>query len=372
MTPRTLPPRPLLLAALALALPAAAHAQTGPTPAAVANAYSFNGAQITGTANATADTLYPQYTFNDGTNPTGTWHYEPNTGWSGGFWVGQMWQQYRQTGNPTWAALARRWQNAATPGDTTHLQSRSLDTTTHDVGFVLFNSFGNALRYGTDTDKALARQVLVQGAASLDTRFRPSIGQTESALPAPVVRRPSLLHAAQFEMGMGTNASDPHTGQYRVIIDNMMNMELLLWGAELTTDPQQKQDWYDHAISHAQKTILSHFGPETDARWPRPDDGSTYQRVFFNPDGTVNTKDTSQGYSTTSCWSRGQAWAFVRLHHVRPLRPPPGGTPPTPICLSHRRKRPPIIISPTCPPTASRPGISMPPPPTSAIRPRRR
>lgn len=41
------------------------------------------------------------------------------------------------------------------------------------------------------------------------------------------------------------------------------------------------------------------------------DDGSTYHMVEFDQDsGQAIKKTTLQGYTTESCWSRGQAWAI--------------------------------------------------------------
>jgi unsaturated chondroitin disaccharide hydrolase len=47
------------------------------------------------------------------------------------------------------------------------------------------------------------------------------------------------------------------------------------------------------------------------------DDGSSYQVVWFDPDtGEVERKDTLQGYSPASCWSRGQAWGIYGFAQV--------------------------------------------------------
>jgi hypothetical protein len=54
------------------------------------------------------------------------------------------------------------------------------------------------------------------------------------------------------------------------------------------------------AVSHALQTMNNNVRP----------DGSTYQGVEYNSDGTVYSKFTSDGYSANSTWSRGQAWGL--------------------------------------------------------------
>ncbi|KAG8885868.1 hypothetical protein FRB97_009030 [Tulasnella sp. 331] len=57
----------------------------------------------------------------------------------------------------------------------------------------------------------------------------------------------------------------------------------------------------DMAISHADKTIQNHVRA----------DGSTFHVVVYNStDGAVIAQETHQGYSNTSTWTRGQAWAM--------------------------------------------------------------
>jgi Glycosyl Hydrolase Family 88 len=81
-----------------------------------------------------------------------------------------------------------------------------------------------------------------------------------------------------------------------VVIDNMMNLELLFLGAQHGGN----QTWYNMAVSHALKTIENNVRP----------DGSTFQVVQYNSDGTVYDKLSTQGAGTDTTWSRGQAWAI--------------------------------------------------------------
>ena len=86
-------------------------------------------------------------------------------------WVlpGSLWQMYEITGDPIWMTRAIDWQNG--------LEGRKNDTSTHDVGFVVFSSFGNGFRLtGTDA----YRQVVLTAAGSLATRYNAKVGCVRS------------------------------------------------------------------------------------------------------------------------------------------------------------------------------------------------
>jgi hypothetical protein len=76
-----------------------------------------------------------------------------------------------------------------------------------------------------------------------------------------------------------------------------MNLELLLWAAKQSGDSTFKKI----VLSHADKTIKNHFRP----------DYSAYHVVSYDTiTGRPCLKQTHQGYSDESAWSRGQAWGF--------------------------------------------------------------
>lgn len=82
-----------------------------------------------------------------------------------------------------------------------------------------------------------------------------------------------------------------------MIIDNMMNLELLFWASK----HGGRRAWYDMAVSHALHAARDHVRP----------DGSTYHLVVYDPaSGAVRSRGTVQGYSASSTWARGQAWAL--------------------------------------------------------------
>ena len=77
----------------------------------------------------------------------------------------------------------------------------------------------------------------------------------------------------------------------------MMNLELLYKATLFTGD----STYAKIATSHADKTLQNHFRP----------DWSCYHVVDYDPQtGEVLGKCTAQGYSDSSAWARGQAWAL--------------------------------------------------------------
>ena len=143
-------------------------------------------------------------------------------------------------------------------------------TNDHDVGFQLNCSYGNGFRLTGNEDY---KKVLYQGAQSLATRFSSVTGVTRSW---DFLRR---------------------GWKYPVIIDNMMNLELLMFASK-TFD----NDTLEYiARTHANTTLKNHFRK----------DYSSYHLVDYDPeDGHVRSRQTVQGYANESSWGRGQAWAL--------------------------------------------------------------
>jgi unsaturated chondroitin disaccharide hydrolase len=209
------------------------------------------------TSRALPETSYPNYT-----DASGAWVTARPRDWTSGFFPGSLWLQYQQTGDPSWRAEAERWQAG--------VEDQKNNTAHHDVGFQIFNSFGNAYRL---TGDEAYRQVVLTAAGSLATRYNPTVGAILSW-------------------------NSPHP-DYRVIVDNMMNLELLFWAAKHGGDPS----WHDIAVSHALKTRQHHVRL----------DGGTYHVVTFNAEtGDVTRHTTHQGYHDESTWAvarRGRSTA---------------------------------------------------------------
>lgn len=186
--------------------------------------------------------------------------YVDDTDWTSGFYPGSLWLCHELTGNQKVADKAREY--------TDRLKDIQYYTGNHDLGFMIYCSYGNAFRLKPQSDD---RQIIVNTAESLITRYNSAVGAIRS-----------------WDFGEWS---------YPVIIDNMMNLELLFWASEQTYNPKYRSI----AISHADKTLKNHFR----------NDMTSYHVVSYHPsDGTVESKGTFQGYSDSSAWSRGQAWAL--------------------------------------------------------------
>lgn len=182
--------------------------------------------------------------------------------WCSGFFPGTLWYLYENSRHDEVLEYARMY--------TARVEREKFTTDNHDVGFMLYCSFGNGLRL---TGDSTYREVLLTGARSLATRFRPEVG---------VIR--SWDHSRE-------------KWQYPVIIDNMMNLELLMWAAANSGDTTLRRI----ACSHADKTMEHHF---------RPDYSSWHVVSYDTLSGRPHVKQTHQGYSDGSAWSRGQAWGL--------------------------------------------------------------
>ena len=136
-----------------------------PLDSLIANALSFAATQLA----RTADQRNPADGWPRITAADGRWELRSATQWTSGFFPGALWYMYDLTRDNVWSARAARW--------TAGLEPMSRVTTTHDLGFVLFDSFGQGLRLTAD---ASYRDVLLRGASSLATRFNPTVGAIKS------------------------------------------------------------------------------------------------------------------------------------------------------------------------------------------------
>lgn len=180
--------------------------------------------------------------------------------WCSGFYPGTLLYLYEATGEKALLNEATRM--------LTLLEPEQYNTETHDIGFLMYCSFGNANRLAPN-DRY--RQILINSAKSLATRFNPKVGCIKSH---------------------NRGASD-----FVVIIDNMMNLELLFNATKLTGD----STFYRIAVAHANTTLKNHFRK----------DFSSYHGINYNPEtGAIRYFQGGQGNSEQSAWARGQAWAL--------------------------------------------------------------
>ncbi|MFF2482723.1 glycoside hydrolase family 88 protein [Paenibacillus sp. NPDC058071] len=184
--------------------------------------------------------------------------------WTSGFWPGLLWILHDVTGKEIYRSAAWDWdfklEQAFARKNNFH----------HDVGFQFLPTA--VMKYKLTGDEEARRRALfaanfLSGRFNMQGRFLRAWNQDKTGW---------------------------------AIIDSMMNLPLLLWAAEETSDPRFRQI----ACAHAD-TVLRHFIRE---------DGSVYHIVAFDPDtGEVDEYLGGQGYAPQSSWSRGQVWALYGM-----------------------------------------------------------
>ncbi len=180
--------------------------------------------------------------------------------WCSGFYPGTLLYLYQQTRDTALYNAAEKSMH--------YLQKEQHNTSTHDLGFMMYCSFGNTNKIRSSQENI---DILMNSARSLATRFNEQVGCIKSW--------------------------DHTNWKFPVIIDNMMNLELLFWATHQSGD----SSFYKIAVSHANTTMKNHFRP----------DYSSYHMVNYDPQtGVVIAKKTVQGYADSSAWARGQAWGL--------------------------------------------------------------
>lgn len=188
--------------------------------------------------------------------------YVPSEDWCSGFFPGSLWMLGELSADEKLHQVALKY--------TLLLSKEQWNNRTHDMGFKIMCSYGNALKY---TKNKEYEKIIIQSAKTLATRFNETVGAIRS----------------------WDHNND--IWSFPVIIDNMMNLELLFKATELTGD----SSFYNIAVTHANTTKEQHFRA----------DNSSFHVVDFNPQtGEVNEKVTHQGDSDQSAWARGQAWGL--------------------------------------------------------------
>ena len=182
--------------------------------------------------------------------------------WCSGFFPGTLWMMYQYTHEQAFREQAVSW--------TGPIEEAKRNKGTHDLGFMMYDSFGKAHEI---TGEQSYRDVVLQSARSLITRFNPKVGCIRSW------------------------DHNRDKWDFPVIVDNMMNLELLFRTTQLTGD----STFWKIAVSHANTTIKNHFRP----------DHSSYHVIDYNPEtGEVRKRNTAQGFADDSFWARGQAWGL--------------------------------------------------------------
>ena len=183
--------------------------------------------------------------------------------WASGHLAGAFWYLYEATGAAFFRERATAWTGVLAPN--------AKVTDNHDVGFIMYCSFGNARRLlKTSRYDAL----LLEAAKSLSTRFSDRLG---------LIRSWGAVDDAE---------------SFLVIPDNMMNLELLEWASKAEGGDRR---FDEIARSHADVTMRHHF---------RQDGGTYHVLNYCQKDGRVQEIRRGQGASCCTAWSRGQSWAI--------------------------------------------------------------
>lgn len=195
-------------------------------------------------------------------NKDGTIHGVKTRDWTSGFYAGKLWQLYRFSKDKRLEKAATQW--------TAFQKKERFDDHTHDLGFKIYCSFGEGYRLMNDNNY---KQVIIDAAEQLIQRYSEKVGAIRSW------------------------DHNRDKWDYPVIIDNMMNLEMLFVATKLSGNPK----YYKIADQHAQKTLSNHF---------RLDNSSYHVIDYYPENGKVRKRNTHQGHSHESAWSRGQAWGL--------------------------------------------------------------
>ena len=223
-------------------------------------------AALSGAVEAVAQSL-PEFTYacRNHSSVNGVYPACENDQWTCGFWPGQLWLAYEHTGDPVfrYAALIQMqsFRNRIEHG---------IEVDHHDMGFLYTPSCVAAYRL---TGSADARRAALLAADRLLSRWQPK---------------------GRFFQAWGA-MDEP--GNYRFIIDCLLNLPLLFWAGETTGNPEYRRKAGLHL-----DTCLRHSFRE---------DGSTFHTFYMDPQTGAPVRGvTCQGYRDDSAWARGQAWAI--------------------------------------------------------------
>lgn len=198
----------------------------------------------------------------------GVYRIKKNDDWTNGFWTGMLWIAWLYTGRKEFYERAK----ASTDTFETRLKEHFV-MDHHDIGFLYSLSAGAAWRI---TGEERYRELLCGAADVLAARFQEKGG---------------------FIQAWGAYG-DPR--EYRLIIDSLLNLPLLYEAYKLTGEERYKRiadTHYDRVIHNIVR-----------------EDASTYHTFYFNPEtGEPDHGATHQGFSDSSCWARGQAWAILGM-----------------------------------------------------------
>lgn len=228
------------------------------------------------------DKFQPAYSINNFYSPS------ENDDWTNGFWSGEIWLAYEY--------LLRKPEFDVELFNGEIISSKKLLGKLKDAALIQVDSFYDRIekKYKVDhhdmgflyspscvaayklTGSQKAREAAIMAADQLITRFH---------------------EVGEFIQAWGAMDEE---GNYRLIIDCLLNLPLLFWATIETGDKKYK----DIALKHI-NTALSNVIRE---------DYSTWHTFFFDmKTGKPHHGATCQGYKDASAWARGQAWGIYGL-----------------------------------------------------------
>ena len=144
--------------------------------------------------------------------------------WTSGFFPGTLWYLYEYTNDTFFRQKAAAW--------TEKIEQEKNNGRTHDIGFMIYCSFGNGYRL---TGNKRYLDIILKASETLSRRYSPLTGCIRS-----------------WDWG---------EWEYPVIIDNMMNLEMLFFASNKGKNPYFKEIAVSHAKKHSKtnsaKTTLA-------------------------------------------------------------------------------------------------------------------
>lgn len=212
--------------------------------------------QLRNTASQLKEDSYPRSTINDNSE----WKLVDSSDWTSGFYPGCLWYAYELTKNEEFKQLAEAY--------TRGIEKEKHNTSSHDIGFMVYCSFGNGYRL---TGKEEYKEIIFTAAESLAKRYNPNAQSIRS-----------------WDFGKW---------KFPVIIDSIMNLELLFWAAINGGN----KELYGIAVNHANTALKNHMR----------EDGSLYHLVDYDPDnGEILSRESEGNKSPKVTWTRGHAWGI--------------------------------------------------------------
>ncbi|MCF2950342.1 glycoside hydrolase family 88 protein [Paraglaciecola aquimarina] len=226
---------------------------------------------------------------------------EKLTKWTNGFYPGVFWKILSVTDQID--GFSQEQQTKMFDKATFYqaaLLSETKRGTTHDLGFLLYDSFGEALHYANlpkDT-RALYEQALQTGRDTLATRYDPSYGLIKSWDWKPL----SLINYEENGTVLANKVPVANPWEFPVIVDNMMNLEFMFESSE--------QAHRELAFSHAKQTLKNHYFYTSD------DTEQAFPIAYHVYEYGSQRPGNWQGLGNVSAWARGQGWSLYGFVNV--------------------------------------------------------